>query len=415
MEGKFTLEGAKIKYGKKDLLASYKSIPQPENKDTLSDEFFSNSPPAIFIGSKLKYPSVNVGILAPPIRSEDAEIYDSHKRWIEEKTRIGDILRFRGNLINSRFQSNVHAVKGEMGGKFLDIAREVGMAKKATDMEFQLKKRVKLELNFDRINKPMGAKAELRNVNLTENVKVEKSIEKAYYDTDLKAAEALEYLYHKHIDDQKLSQVLSLGTLGLGKNRKLVPTRFSITAVDDTLGKQLIKEVKNFPSIDDYKLFFGNFLGNYYLIFLLPDVFSFELFEMYLPGSSWNPTNSLTVSTDHEDYNGRKNYASNCVGGYYAGRLPLLEFLKNNRKQATALVLRFETPEYWAGLGVWVVRSAMRMSMNTLEMSFNNLEDMMKKGKMIIQEELGFDINEITKRSKLLKKFKTQTKLTNFF
>ncbi len=415
MEGKFVLDGAKIKYGKKDLLKAYQSVPQPETRNVLRDEFFSNSPPSIFVGSKLKYPNVNVGILAPPERVEDAEIYDSHNRWIEEHIKIGEILNYRGNLINSRFLSNVHAVKGESGGKFLDIAQEVGMSKKATDMEFRLKRKVRLDFKFDRVTKPVGAKAELRDVRLTENVKVDKSIEKAYYDTDMKASEAMQYLYKKNVDDQKLSQILSLGTLGIGKNRRLVPTRWSITTVDDTLGKQIIGEVKDFPMIDDYRLFFGNFLGNYYIVYLFPEVFSFELFEMYLPGSSWNPSNNLTVSTDYEDYDGRTTYASNCVGGYYSARLPFAEYLKIIKRQASALVLRFETPDYWAGLGVWVVREAMRKTMNTLQMRFDTMQDMLKKGKTIVREELGFDSDEILKRSKLLTSVKTQTKLTKFF
>ena len=32
----------------------------------VTDNFFGNSPPQIFVGSKLKYPKVNVGILSPP-------------------------------------------------------------------------------------------------------------------------------------------------------------------------------------------------------------------------------------------------------------------------------------------------------------------------------------------------------------
>ena len=224
----------------------------------------------------------------------------------------------------------------------------------------------------------------------------------------------------KRFEDQKLSQLLSLGTMGLGKNRRLVPTRWSITTVDDIIGKNLIKEVKDFSSVNEHSLFFGYFLGNYYLVFLFPDVFSYELFEMYLPGSSWNtsiinPTGDITVATDYEDYNGRKNYASNCVGGYYAARLPLLESLRKTKRQAATLVLRFETPDYWAGLGVWVVREAMKKTMETSKLVFNSREEMIKRGREIILEELNFDINQLLVRSKLLETVKTQMKLSSFF
>ena len=420
MEGKFVLPSHKLKYGKKDLSRAYQSVPQPKIKDVSSSEFFSNSPPTVFVGSKLKYPNVNVGILAPPVRVEDVELYDSHKRWVKESKCIQEILDFRGNLINSRFLSNVHSPRGQTGGKFLDISQEVGMAKKAVDMEFQLKKKVKLSLKFDRVSKPVSSPADLKNVKIVENTKIERSVDKVFSDTDLKAADAVDYLYKKQLEDQKLSQLLSLGTMGLGKNRRLVPTRWSITTVDDIIGKNLIKNVKDCSIIEDYSLYYGNFLGNYYLVFLFPEVFSYELFEMYLPGSSWNPTignqvGEITVATDYESYNGRKNYASNCVGGYYAARLPLLETLKKNKKQASILVLRFETPDYWAGLGVWVVREAMKKTMDTKKFIFNDRESMIEQGRKIILDELNFDINNILVRSQLLEKIKTQMKLSSFF
>lgn len=420
MEGKFVLPSHKLKYGKKDLSRAYQSVPQPRVKDIRSSEFFSNSPPTVFVGSKLKYPNVNVGILAPPVRIEDVEVYDSHRRWVEENKGIQEILDFRGNLINSRFLSNVHSPRGNISGKFLDISQEVGMAKKSVDMEFYLKKKVKLGLKFDRVSKPISSPADLKNMKIVENAKIEKPIENIFNDTDLKAADAVDYLYKKHFEDQKLSQLLSLGIMGIGKNRRLVPTRWSITTVDDIIGKHLIKEVKDCSAVNDYSMYYGNFLGNYYLVFLFPDVFSYELFELYLPGSSWNPTignqvGEITVATDYENYGGRKNYASNCVGGYYAARLPLLEMLKGKKRQASVLVLRFETPDYWAGLGVWVVREAMKKTMGTRRFVFDDKEGMLKKGREIILGELNFDINQILGRSKLLESVKTQMKLSNFF
>ncbi len=415
MSENFNLDGSSIRYAKKDVQKAYLNIPRPKSKNVKSDEFFSNSPPSVFVGSKLKYPSVNVGILAPPEHVEDVEIYDSHNRWVQEKIPINEILKYRGNLINSRFQSNVHCARGNIGGKFFDVAQELGMAKKSVDVEFQLNKKIKLKLDFDKVAKPIGGKAYLKDVNITENVKIYKPIDKVFCDTDLKASDALKYLYSKNIGDQSLSQLFSLGTMGLGKNRRLVSTRWSITAVDDIIGKNLIKELKEYDSISDYSLFYGNFLGNYYLVFLFPDVFSYELFEMYLPGCSWNPTNEITVSTDYENYYGRKDYADNCAGGYYAARLPLLEYLKNLKKQSSCLVLRFETPDYWASLGVFVVREAMKKTMNSHRMNFDNMEKMIDFGKNIIKTELNFNADLILSKSKLLRSLKAQTKLTKFF
>jgi len=194
----------------------------------------------------------------------------------------------------------------------------------------------------------------------------------------------------------------------------MVPTRWSITASDDVIGKEITKEIKNFNTIDDYKLFFGNFLGNYYLIMIFPEVFEFELFEMYLPGSSWNQTSVLNISTDYEDYYGRKEYASNTVGGYYSTRLGVLEYLKEARKQASVLVLRFELPEYWASLGVWVVRESVRKALENEFKTFDDKSGMINYARALALRNFKIDINNILVNSKLLKKKKEQMKLKQF-
>ena len=122
--------------------------------------------------------------------------------------------------------------------------------------------------------------------------------------------------------------------MGVKKNRKLVPTRHSITAIDDTLGKQLITNIKQYPTLDEYRLYSGVYFGNVYFILMFPEIWSYELFEMYLPGAVWNFTGKIELMTDYEDYYGRKGYASNCVGGYYTVKLAILEHLTQRKRQA---------------------------------------------------------------------------------
>ncbi|MDR2944975.1 MAG: hypothetical protein LBU81_07875, partial [Methanosarcinales archaeon] len=62
---------------------------------------------------------------------------------------------------------------------------------------------------------------------------------------------------------------------------------------------------------------------------------------------------------DHEDFYGKKEYSS-LAGGYYAARLPILEYLDSIKKQAFIFAVREIRPSYWAPLGVWVVREAAR-------------------------------------------------------
>ncbi|MBI2507391.1 hypothetical protein HYV89_00370 [Candidatus Woesearchaeota archaeon] len=376
------------------------------------DNFFGSSPPSVFVGSKLKYPNVNVGILSPPVYDEDSWILDSPRYWASSETTIKDVVNYRGSLINSRFKSSVKDARKE--NKFLDIAKEIAMGYKPVDVEIYLKKKPNLQDYKDRITMPAGPSAALRNIKIADNVKVLSSIEKVFEDTDLKAADAITYLYSENTDENFLTKLLSVGTLGLKKNRKLVSTRWSITAVDDTIGKRLIDTIKDFQTVDKFQLFVGSFFGNYYYIMLFPEVWSYELFEGYLPGAVWNFSGKIEFATDNEWYDGRKSYAENCSGGYYAARLPVTEYLSKIRRQASVLVIRFETPEYTDSLGVWVVRQCARKALENKPLEFENREQMLEHIKQLIIRKFNFNIERVYNQSLLLRKLKTQRKLIEF-
>ncbi len=369
-------------------------------------ELSSASPPSVFVGSKLHYPSVNVGVLSP-LEKEDTWIYDAQSYWAANNFNINEIITLRSNLINSRFTTNVHEII-----KFTQIAQEIAMAVKPTDIEINLKKKIKVKISFDQTNLPLGPRGQLDNIRLTSNPQIPDKIEKVFYDTDLKAVEAINYLQKNNFDERQISQLLSIGTLGLKKNRKLVPTRFSITATDDILGKNLIENIKDYRLIEDYEMYYDYYLGNYYIILLFPEIFSYELFETYLPSTF---TSVPSTSTDYEDVFGRKTYASNTVGGYYAARIPILQNLNTRKKQAAVLVLRFITDEYHTPLGVFVCREASKKSINSNPIKFQTRENLLNAAKQFISEKFKYDIDLLYQKSKLIKNIKTQSKLTKFF
>jgi DNA repair protein NreA len=400
----------KKKWDITDSKYGFKSI---ELKD-LKEEFYGASPPTVFIGSKLVYPNVNVGIMSVPDLKDDAKLYDSPNYWSEKEIGSNQIVKFRQSLINSRFRSNVSDVR--KNNRLLETVQEVGMASIQSDMEIKLNKKPKPRVNFDSHLLPMGPSAELKNVKLVSNSKIPNFVDKVYSDTDLKSVEGLKYLYKKGLDEHSLSQILSIGVTGIKKNRILVPTRSSITAVDDTIGKQLLKNIRDYQTINNYALYFGGHLGNYYLILLFPDLFSYELFEMVLPKFvSLSSLSNMEVMTDYENFKGRKGYVSETAGGYYAARLPILQFLDKIRKQGSALVLRFVLPEYDIPLGVWVCRNSVRKSLDSKPIYFNSEEEMLKYSKEMIFNNFKFDISSIINRSKLLETFKTQLKLSKWF
>ena len=375
-------------------------------------KFESNSPPSVFIGSKLRYPLVNVGILSPLERDDNAWIYDAEKYWAENNFSINDVIQIRESLLNSRFQSKVQDSKSNEN-KFVQIAKDIATASKPVDVEIELKKDLNFGRNDDRITTPHGMRAGLKKAKITSNVRIHRQVDKVIND-DIKASEGMQYLYKKGFDNYTLSKILSVGVLGLKTQKKLVPTRWSITATDDTLGKQIIERVKDYKWIEDYELFFGEFLGNQYLILLFPNVWNYELFELYMPKSSWNSTDFMKASTDFESFFGRKNYASATSGGYYATRLPVLEYLESIKKQASVLAIRLETPSYWAGLGVWVVRESVKRSMKK-KMVFNSKNELIEGAKEISKIKYNFNPENIIKNSKMMNEVLAQRKLGDFF
>ncbi|MAF99484.1 MAG: hypothetical protein CMH61_02630 [Nanoarchaeota archaeon] len=382
-------------------------VPHIKINKSFKEDFFGSAP-VPFIG-RYGYPHVNIGILSPQF-SGDVQEYASPKKWSAEQYSIGNIASLRYGLVNSRMKSQVK----KLSGKFLEMVQEVGMAKKSAEVEINFKKKPSLNVKPEKEIMPFGPAASIKKARITTNTKIDRKVDYVVSDTSLKAAPAIMQLYNKGLEEIQLNKLLSVGSIGIGKNRKLVPTRWSITAVDDTVGKDLIKEVKQYPS-SDYQLHFGGGWGNYYLALFFPDIWSYELFEtyLYLDSNPWSKR-GYKYSTDYENYQGRKNYADETAGGYYAARLGVLEQLKKKRRQQSVLVLRFITSEYNIPLGVWTCREACRKSMNEKPLTFASEELMVHYAKELILRRYNFDIGLLLKKSILLREKKKQSKLFDF-
>ncbi|MBW3023218.1 Nre family DNA repair protein [Candidatus Woesearchaeota archaeon] len=378
------------------LAKTVKHIEKPE---------FSGSAPGVFVG-RFGYPNINVGILST--NTDNSILYDDPRAWASQNMQIPEIIDFRTSLINSRFKANVKETN-----RTLETSQEVAMAKKPVETDILLKDKPKFRISFNSNAPPMGPNASLEKVDLRENPHIPAKVEKVFSESDRKAADSMAYLFDKGFDENFLSRILSVGTLGVKKQRKLVPTRWAITATDDTLGKDLINEIKNFKE-SDYEFYFGDYLGNYYIIMFFPDVWSYELFETYMPKTAWNVEDKINYMTDHEFFEGRKSYAENCVGGYYSVRLAILEKLKSIKKQATVLTLRFITDDYAVPLGVWVTREAARKALSNKPIRFNDKETMLAYCRALVKKKWGFDADKLYKESVLLNFIKTQTKLSKF-
>jgi hypothetical protein len=210
------------------------------------------------------------------------------------------------------------------------------------------------------------------------NARWDHQIEKAYGDTDLKAAEAVLELYSKGVLVTKIQRAFSVGAFGLEKNRRLVPTRWSITAVDSTISKALMENVKTFPEISEFRVYESRYLDNIFEVLMVPGKWSYEAIEAWYPGTVWNPSGrNVVMFSDWEGYEGRTTYAE--IGGcYYAARLAVCEQLVKERRQATVIVFREAHPGYIMPVGVWQVRENVRNAMRQKPFTFKTLDEALK-------------------------------------
>ena len=288
------------------------------------------------------------------------------------------------------------------------------MASTPVDLEVKLTKRPVFSMSFSPYTAPTGPVAELSCVDVTSNPRVHPAVERIVSDDDVPSVNAICELYKKGIDENSLHKLLSVGLLGRKKDRKLVPTRWGITATDDQLGKILLSTVQDLAEMD-YQAFFGGYLGNYYLILCFSGVWSYELFEMYLPRASFNDSDQIQFSTDYEPYDGRTQYAQNCTGGYYAPRLAILEKMKSLKRQGSVVALRIITEEYTMPLGVWVCREAARKALESEPIHFADMDLMIRYAQVLIKKKFGYAIDKVLNSSIIIKNRRSQSKLSEFF
>jgi len=362
------------------------------------------SPPSVFVG-RIGYPYVYAGPLVPPVH-EDTSLFDLPELWFGKS--IDEIVGFRSMLIRGKYR--VHVKRFEEAGKIMDKTRELALATNPVDVELMLKKKPKGYIVLDDEVQPFGPSAPIRDLRVS-SARWDDKIEKAYGDTDLKAADAIKELYGKGVLVTKIQRAFSIGAFGLKNNRRLVPTRWSITAVDSILSKDLIEKIKTFPEINEYRVYESHYLDNIFEVLMLPQTWSYEAIETWYPGTVWNPVGkNIVMFSDWEGYHGRTTYAD--IGGcYYAARLAVCEQLSKERRQATVIVLREAHPGYIMPVGVWQVRENVRNAMRQYPLKFNTLEEALRR----IASQFQIPLQQWIAKSKLLKEALFQKKLSEYF
>jgi len=310
-----------------------------------SDSISGSSPPSIFVGS-YGYPKVGVGPMVPPIHG-DTTLLDSPELWLGKT--LEDIVNFRLSLVRGIEKISIQNTQG----RFIENLHEVAMSSHSIDTDLQFHKTTLPVTTIDGESAPFGPVGDIKSAKFF-GTRSDKSIERVYYDHDLKAQDAVLTLYNKGIDISKIQKCFSIGMLG--KKRKLVPTKWSITATDDIISKSLVSEILEFDLIDSCRIFSHDHLGNMFSVILFPHRWLFEMQE------AWHDENKVGFGFDSEDARGI-DHPPAIAGAYFAAKLGVAEYLVQEKLQAAVLVLREIRPEYAVPVGVWQIREAIRAAM----------------------------------------------------
>ncbi len=361
-------------------------------------------PPGVFVG-RIGYPHVYAGPLVPPIH-EDTSHYDQPEAWFGKS--IDEIVGFRSLLVRGKHR--VHVKKFEESGKIMDQTIDLALSINPVDVELSLKKKPSAALVLDDQIQPFGPSAQLKTMQIS-NSRWDHHIQKAYFDDDLKASEAVTTLFQKGTIVTKIQRAFSVGAFGVKDQRRLVPTRWSITAVDSIISKDMMQKIKDFPEINEYRVYESRYLDNQFEILMMPREWSYEAMEAWYPGTAWNPSRrNIFLFSDWEGFDGRTTYAS--IGGcYYAARLAVGELLIKERRQASVIVLREAHPGYIMPVGVWQVRENVRNALRHVPLKYNTLNEALNR----VASQFQIPLKQWIEKSSLLKKALFQKRITEYF
>ena len=331
------------------------------------NEIYGSSPPDIFVG-RIGWPNVYVGPLVPP-QLGDTSVMGTPERWVGKT--IPEIVEMRSLLVRGMHRTSI---KNADNGKIEEMVKEVAIAEKYSNIDIKLKRMPTKGVTFSENSQPFGPSAPLDTMTI-ENSKADQRLEAAYLDEDMGAATAMLELYDKGVEMSKIQKALAAGVLGRKGKRVFVPTRWSITAADDTISKTKLKEIKQYSPIDTVRVYEKVALDNRWIIIMVPGAWEYESMEAWYPNTTWNMNSKdIDMGASYESFDGRKTYAE--IGGcYYAARLAVSEKLEALGGQAKVLILREVHSGYIMPVGVWNVREHVREALRSTPTIFSGLNE----------------------------------------
>ncbi len=356
----------------------------------IKEDFFGKTPPSALVSS-YGYPKVALGVL---LSDSDKTLEEDSSVWVNMS--LQEIISNRLSLINARRLFSVSVPR--YNNRIYENILEATLSIKSVDVEANLSK-FRLSREFSKNLPFYGISGVLKKFRVVDNAKIPNYIDSIIND-NIKAEEGILELYSKGLSDYYISRLLSLGVLGTKTNRKLVPSRWSITATHELISRYLEKHLKDRPSIGNYYVFHTYIHGNEFYVLLLPGNLRSELLEALMPGSAYNLRyENPIIGIDDES------------GGKYAARLSILEYLKSMRRKADGIVFRVVTKDYQLPLGVWVVREGVRRAFYGDLQKFSEINEALRYINSRLIRKYNISVWKMIKYSRILR----QSKITKFF
>ena len=317
-----------------------------------SRNIYGSTPPSVIVGEK-GYPTVPVLYNVPPkVIGEEAKKFDNPSEWWGRLS-LADITKLRFSMVSS-------IIKAKVKDPWSLYEKEISLAaisSRPVASEAILAKKITPRLRFDGILAPIGPSAPAEKISISENPSIPRIVEKLIWD-DVKAFSAIWTLYRGSLEFYDIVRALSLGLLGLKKSRRLVPTRWAITAVDSVISHKLLTMIKMYDQVNEFSVYTSEYLGNRFTIVLIPGEHTVEWIEAWHPLSAWaKGAKKVAYARLLENHRGMQEYMD---GGYMAARHSLLEHLSEIRRKATAVIIREIKPEYYAPVGNWHIRMTVK-------------------------------------------------------
>jgi len=358
-----------------------------------------STPPGVFVG-RFGYPKVALGPLLSPIHGS-TELLDTPEQWVGRS--VEEVVGFRTGLV--RGTARYRVTDADRPDGLLERFQLLGLAVESVESEAEFRRPPRGHLALSESTPPFGPSAPLERVHLDVR-KVDPDLDRLSSDVHANARVAVEELYDRGVRVSRIQRAFSVGALGRQGRRRLVPTRWSITAVDDLVSKQLLETVRELPELGEIVLYSLTALDNRWLIAFLPGTYRYESIETWYPNTVWNPSDRVVMMGDHEGFHGRTTYAS--IGGcYYAARLATAEALIRLRRQAGVVVLREVHPGEILPLGVWNVREHVRAALRQPPERVVSLDALLGR----IRSEFAIPLDRWLRASSVLHDARTQRRL----